>query len=105
MKFVSDKTVGTYADRLHALQDKLAKKRAELRGLELEAKQLQDYLIKQGHKKSFECNGSTYRKVVKIAKHQRMILDQDKCKVLLKARTPYKPTDVLSVKVDYVYED
>ena len=34
MKFVSDKTVGVYADRLQVLQEKLTKKRAELRSAE-----------------------------------------------------------------------
>lgn len=105
MKFVPDKTVGVYADRLQVLQEKLTEKRTELRELESEAKHLQNFLVKQGRNKSFQCNGKTYRKVVSITHHQRLILDQDKCKLLLKGRTPYKPTDVLSVKVDYVYED
>lgn len=105
MKFVSDKTVGTYADRYQVLQDRMAKKRAELKAMETEAKHLADFLAKQGHNKSFECNGKLYRKIVQITNHQRMILDQDKCKTLLKSKTPYKPTDVRTVKVDYVYED
>ena len=105
MKFVSDKTVGTYADRYQVLQEKLAKKRAEIKAMETEMKQIADYLAKQGRNKSFEVNGKLYRKIVQIANHQRMILDQDQCKRLLKSRTPYKPTDVRTVKVDYVYED
>jgi hypothetical protein len=105
MKFVSDKTVGMHADRYQVLQEKIEKKRAEIRALELEAKQLADFLAKQGRNKSFECNGRLYRKIVQITNHQRMILDQEQCKKLLKSRTPYKPTDVRTVKVDYVYED
>ena len=104
MKFVSDKTVGVYADRLQVLQEKLTKKRAELRDLELEAKQIADFLAKQGRNKSFECNGKLYRKVVRITHHERLILDQEKCRSMLKNRTPYTATDIRTVKVDYVYE-
>jgi len=105
MKFVSDKTVGTYVDRLHALQEKIAKKRTELRTMEKEAEQLQDFMLKQARGKSFECVGKVYRKVVTIGSSKRMILDQEECKKLLKARTPYKESAVRSIKVDYVYED
>lgn len=105
MKFVSDKKPGDYAEHLRKLQDRIEKKRAELRDLEKEAEQLKTFLLKVNRGKSFAFNGALYQRCVKIDRSERVILDQDECKRLLKARTPYKSIEVVKVTIDYIYED
>lgn len=105
MKFVYDKTPAHHALRLQELQAKIERKRAELRDLEKEADQLKTFLLKVNRGKSFAFNGPLYQMCAKVSHSSRMILDQDECKRLLKAKTPYKPANVTKVTIDYVYED
>lgn len=105
LKFVYDKTPAHHAERLRKLQAQITKDRAKLRALEQEAEQLKTFLLKVNKGKSFAYNGPLYQMCVKVSHSTRQILDQEKCRQLLKARTPYKPAEVTTVTVDYVYED
>jgi hypothetical protein len=104
LKFVSEKGPKDHAQRLFKLQAEISKRRAALNILETEAEQLKRYLQKINRGKSFEFDGPLYRQVVRISHIDRLILDQEMCKKLLKSRTPYKPSPITKVEVDYVYE-
>lgn len=105
MKFVPEKGPRDHALQLAKIHAKLATKRAEVRALEKEADELERYLTKVNRGKSFMFNGPLYKQVVLITHPTRLILDQDECKRLLKARTPYRTVESTKVEVDYVYED
>lgn len=105
LKFVSDKQPRDHAERLFKLQAEIAKKKAELAVIVKEATQLEAYLLRVNKGKSFTYDGPLYQKVVKISHHERMIIDNDAVKKMLKARTPYKDCGYDTVKIDFVYED
>jgi hypothetical protein len=62
-------------------------------------------LIRFAKGKSFGYDGIKYRMIVKIQKHERLILDQDKARKMLKNKTPYTSSTWLTCKVDVQYED
>lgn len=104
-KFVSAKKPTDFADQLHKAQIKIAKLRAEVKSLEVEAGHLETYLLKYSEGRSFVYESSDgYNKVFKVSNHTRLILDQEKVQKLLKSRTPYKPSSWTSIKVDWQYE-
>ena len=105
MRFVSDKQPKDYAERLHKIQDRAEVLRAELRDLDKEAAQLKDYLLKVGKGRSFEFNGKLYLKQFTVQRSTRMILDQEAVQKMLKSKTPYKPSEIVKIKVDYVYKE
>ncbi len=105
MKFVNDKQPRDYAELLAKKMSELEKLRAREKELSKEVDQLKAFVFKVNKGKSWEFNGALYRRMVKITTSQRLILDQDECKRLLKKKTPYKPVDVTTIKVDYVYQD
>jgi len=105
MKFVSDKQPKDWAERFQKLSQEITKRKAALRELEKEAEQLEAFLLKVNKGKSWQFNGALYQKQVSVRSRHRLVLDQDKCKKLLKSKTPYKQLDFTHVTVDYVYED
>lgn len=105
MRFVSDKQPKDHAERLHKIQKELEDKKEVVRALEKEAAQLKAYLLKVGKGKSFEFNGALYLKQFHVARSTRMVIDTDKVKAMLKAKTPYKPAVVVKCNVDYVYKE
>ena len=105
MRFVSEKQPKDYAERLHKIQDRAEKLRAELRDLDKEAAQLKTYLLKVGKGRSFEFNGALYLKQFTVQRSTRMVMDQEAVQKMLKSKTPYKPAEVVKIKVDYVYKE
>lgn len=104
LKFVSSVRPTDYADQLHDTQLKIKRLLAEIRTLETEEKHLQNYLLRFSKGQSFVYDSERFQKVVKIANQSRLILDQEKVQKMLKKRTPYKPSNWTTVKVDYVYK-
>lgn len=105
LKFVSAHKPSDYANRLHALQEKIKKLELELKPLQVEADHLRNYLIRFSKGQSFGYDGHRYAMVVKITNHARMILDQEKVRKLLKSKTPYTESHWTTCKVDYQYKD
>lgn len=103
-KFVSAKLPVQYAEELHNTQLKIARLEKQLKELKIQERQLGSHLMKMVHGRSFQFNSGSHLKQLVIRNHSRMILDQDKCKLLLKSRTPYSPSEWTTIKVDFVYE-
>ena len=104
-KFVSAQKPPDHADRLHEVQREIALLEAKLKVLESEEKHLTNYLVRFSKHEPFNYNSKDgYKKVVKIAAHSRMILDQPRVRKLLKNRTPYTESTWQTCKVDWVYE-
>lgn len=103
LKFVSAKKPSDHAFRLYEIQQKLRRLEIRRKELEIEERQLERYLQKIGKGQSFVFDGPEYQMVCKISEHTRMILDQEKCRMLLKKRTPYTQSEWTTVKIDYVY--
>lgn len=103
LKFVSAQKPSDYAYRLFEVQQELAILHKKVRALEVEQKQLTSWLLKYAKGNSFGFDGPRYQMWVKITNHQRMILDQDKVRKLLKSKTPYTESTWITVKVDYQY--
>lgn len=104
MKFVNSKRPVDYAEELYEIQKEKAELRKRLKALETSERQLSSFITKFSKGESFTFNSGRYQKCVRIGNHQRMILDEAECKRLLKSRTPYRPIDYTTVKVDFVYE-
>lgn len=103
-KFVSAKLPKQYAEDLHKIQNKMAKLQAQLDELAVEERQLSSYLLKISKGTSFTFDSGDYQKLVRITNHRRMILDQERAREILKSKTPYKPSEWTTVKVDFIYE-
>lgn len=104
LRFVSAQKPSDYANRLYELQEQIKKLEAQLKPLQVEAAHLQTYLIRFSKGKSFGYDGPRYLMAVKIQKHERMILDQEKARKLLKSKTPYTPSTWTTCKVDFQYK-
>lgn len=104
-KFVSAHKPTDYADQLHGIQRKIEKLAKEMKELESTEKHLQAYLMRFSKGESFVYNGADgFEKRVRINHVSRLILDQERCKKLLKGRTPYCTSTWSTVAVDWIYE-
>lgn len=105
LRFVSAQKPTDHANRLFEVQQQIKNLEAKLKPLEDEAKHLQNYLMRYAKNKSFGYDGPDYQMVVKIQKHERLILDQEKARKLLKNKTPYTPSIWYTCKIDYQYKE
>lgn len=105
LRFVSAQKPSDYANNLFDLQAKIAELEAQLKPLKKEAEHLQNYLIRFAKGKSFGYDGPRYQMVARIQKHERMILDQEKVRKMLKSKTPYTESQWTTCKIDYQYKD
>jgi predicted metal-dependent phosphoesterase TrpH len=105
MKFISSKTISSYADEYHANQMRLAELRAEQKELESTQEKLARHLLKQSVAGNFRFNSADgYIKQLKRTHVEKFVIDNEKVRQMLKKKTPYKELAYDILRIDWMYE-